>query len=103
MKVQNDKPIIQLDPKIQQLHREDQVQQVTGEQKQAGSSAEKVTISQEAFSIKQIEKELSSVPDVRMDLVNQVKAEVEAGTYTRPAEDVADSLITTSLIESLYR
>ncbi|MCL4236088.1 MAG: flagellar biosynthesis anti-sigma factor FlgM, partial [Deltaproteobacteria bacterium] len=35
--------------------------------------------------------------------VAQIKAEVEAGRYQRPAADIAEKMITGSLQESLYQ
>lgn len=64
---------------------------------------EKVTVSQEAVNLQQIGQGLKTGLDVRMEMVNSLKAEVEAGTYQRPADQVAEAMLTNSLIESLYR
>jgi flagellar biosynthesis anti-sigma factor FlgM len=69
----------------------------------AQDPAEKVSISPSAVNMKQFEAEVKDAPEVRMDLVNRIKAEIEAGTYQRPAEKVAEAMIQSSLVESLYR
>jgi flagellar biosynthesis anti-sigma factor FlgM len=69
----------------------------------AAKPGERVSFSADAVNFKQIETDLQAVPDVRMDVVNRLKAEVDAGTYERPADKVADAMINSSLIESLYR
>jgi len=104
MKIENDKSIVQLDPKVSQ-GQQDQLQSVkpADNKTSANLGQEKVSISKQAINIKQVENELEGVPDVRMDVVDRIKAEVEAGTYNRPAKDVADAILNTSLIESLYR
>jgi len=58
---------------------------------------------QKAVDIRQIEKELNKIPDVRQDLVNRIKAQLEAGKYPLPARDVAEALLASSLEESLFR
>ena len=40
-----------------------------------------------------IKAELDKIPDVRMDEVQALKAEVEAGTYHRDAADIADAIL----------
>ena len=103
MKVENDKALIQLDPKLTQPQRDGASQKVGQQGAQAQVPAEKVSLSEDATHIRQIEKDLSKIPDVRQDLVNRFKAEVENGQYARSSEEVADKIISTSLIESLYR
>ncbi|HPQ69972.1 MAG TPA: flagellar biosynthesis anti-sigma factor FlgM [bacterium] len=103
MKVQNDRPIIQLDPKAVQAQRDSLATPKGAVTAATPVPAEKVSISKEALNIQQLEKEIQNVPDVRMDVVERIKAEVDAGTYDRPADQVAESLLTSSLIESLYR
>ncbi len=102
MKVSTKNTVAQLDPKLVQSQangRQKAVEGVASTQ----VSRERVSISQEATNIQQIEKELNKIPDVRQDLVNRIKAEVDAGTYERSAKETADKMITSSLIESLYR
>jgi len=61
-----------------------------------------VQISSEAVNIKEILSEAENLSDVRMDLVNRIKSEVESGTYNRSAKDIADKMLTEHLIDSLY-
>jgi len=103
MKVQNDRPIIQLDPKAVQVQRESLTTPKGAVTASTPVPTEKVSISKEALNIQQLEKEIQNVPDVRMDVVERIKAEVDAGTYNRPADQVAEALLSSSLIESLYR
>jgi len=101
MKVQNQNPVLAVDPKKNQGKREDVAP--TPEQAKQNLPAEKVTISRDAVNIQQVEKDIKSIPDVRMDVVNRIRAEVQSGNYNRPADKVADAMIASSLTESLYR
>lgn len=103
MKGQNDRPKIQLDPKVVQVQRDVLAFPEIAAPAASTVPAEKASISKEALNIQKIEKEVQDVPDVRTDVVDRIKAEVDAGTYRRQADQVAETLLTSSLIDSLYR
>jgi flagellar biosynthesis anti-sigma factor FlgM len=98
MKVQNQNAV-RVDLNQLQAHKQSEAQKTTVAAK---LPTEKVSISADAASIKQLGSDAMSAPEVRMNLVNSIKAEVEAGTYQRSAQKVAESMMTASLIESLY-
>lgn len=62
-----------------------------------------VNFSSRAEQMAQIHAELKDVPDVRMEKVDKIKAEIAAGTYERNSEDVAQKLISDSLLMSVYK
>jgi flagellar biosynthesis anti-sigma factor FlgM len=101
MKVDAKNTIKQFDPKLAQSQaagRQKAVEEVASSQ----VPRERVSISRQANNIQQVEKELNKIPDVRQDLVNRIKTEVDTGKYERPAKEVAGAALTSSLIESLY-
>jgi flagellar biosynthesis anti-sigma factor FlgM len=99
MKIQNQNPVQLEIAKLQNVRQAEFHKDAAPLQ----SPTEKVTFSQEAVNTKQIEADLAGMPDVRTDMVNRIKAEVDAGAYQRPAAKVADALLTSRLIDSLYR
>jgi len=54
-----------------------------------------------SFSVElaRINAELKNVPDVREDVVDKFKAQVEAGTYVPSLDKVAHSLITVGMLD----
>jgi len=99
MKVQNQIPV-QLNPAAYQGKAK---AQEAMEQVSPAFPEEKVSVSQEAVALQQIGQDIKTGTDVRMDMVERIKAEVEAGTYERPADKIAEAMLTSSLIDSLYR
>ncbi|MCB9478825.1 MAG: flagellar biosynthesis anti-sigma factor FlgM [Deltaproteobacteria bacterium] len=73
-----------------------------GEKSNGLSSPSKTTISEMGGTLSEIRAELEKVPDVRMDKVEAIRAEIEAGRYERPADEVAEKLLTSSLFDSLF-
>ena len=50
-------------------------------------------IESEAVSMRIAKSAVASTSDVRMDMVNDVKARIQAGTYNISSEDVADKIL----------
>ena len=100
MKIHGNSPLIQLMQKAQETRPNTSPASSQDSNKR---TSEKVTISENAAMAQAIHKQMEKAPDVRIDKVNQIKGLVEAGKYERPADQVAEKLISTSLIESLYR
>ena len=57
------------------------------------SSKDEVTFSTFAMELASAKKEVDKVPDVRMDKVNDLKAQIEAGKYNIAASQIADKLL----------
>lgn len=100
MKITGPKPIVQLDPKVQSA-------QDNGKNPHADPQ-EKVSVSRQArdamrIDVDRIREDLEQVPEVRADKVAQIKEALEKGTYAPPADKVAEKMISTHLVESLYR
>lgn len=98
MKVQNQNAM-RLELNQLQVHKQSEIQKGTPA---AQLPQEKVSLSADAASIRQLSSDVQAPPEPRMDLVNSIKAEVEAGTYQRSSQQVAESMLTSSLVESLY-
>jgi flagellar biosynthesis anti-sigma factor FlgM len=102
MKIQNEN-IVQLNTQIQQT--ENKAQEAVAPQQASPQMLpeEKVTVSDEAVNLQQIGADAKVGDDVRMEMVNKIRAEIETGTYNRPSDQVATAMITTSLIDSLFQ
>ena len=77
----------------------DKVHGVRGASK-AGSvrASDELHLSDEATEIQYIKEQVSSLPDMRMNLVNQFKRQVQAGSYKADGAEVADSMFASALL-----
>ncbi|MFY9394799.1 MAG: flagellar biosynthesis anti-sigma factor FlgM [Halanaerobiales bacterium] len=56
-------------------------------------NADKVLISNKALNIKDIQKELAQIPEIREDRVKELKEQVQKGTYRVPARAIASKIL----------
>jgi len=88
---------------IQQYQRNDNVSASTSNEKLAGAAAvkpeEKVNLSTMAREIHQAKVEVSKIPDVRAEKVQEIKTQVEKGTYNISGEQIASKMVGESLID----
>jgi len=89
--------------KIQQYQRNENVAPATD--KQVGSSAaavkpeEKVNLSTQAREIQQAKVEVSKAPDVREQKVQDIKSQVDQGTYNVSGEQIANKMVGESIVD----
>ena len=60
---------------------------------------EKVDLSTKAKDIQQAKNALNSLPDIREEKVQEIKAQVEKGTYNVNAEKIADKMVKESIVD----
>jgi negative regulator of flagellin synthesis FlgM len=86
---------------VQQYQKNDSY--VASSDKQAASAStiteEKVDLSTQAKDIQQINNALSQVPDVREEKVQEIKSQVEKGTYNVSGEKIAGKMVGESLVD----
>jgi negative regulator of flagellin synthesis FlgM len=86
---------------IQQYQKSDN--SAVSSDKQVTSAAlnpeEKVDLSTKAKDIQQAKNALNSLPDVREEKVQEIKAQVEKGTYKVNAEKIADKMVKESIVD----
>jgi len=61
-------------------------------QKQSSHSAE-VSLSNDALALQRIMQAVREAPDVRADIVQEIKGQIETGAYTVNAESLAGKLL----------
>lgn len=62
-------------------------------------SSDEASFSPFAVELARIGAELRNVPDVRDDLVDDLKAQVDAGTYSPPLAKVASALLVAGILD----
>jgi negative regulator of flagellin synthesis FlgM len=86
---------------VQQYQKNDNY--VAGSDKQAASAStiteEEVDLSTQAKDIQQVNNALSQVPDVREEKVQEIKSQVEKGTYNVSGEKIAGKMVGESLVD----
>lgn len=63
------------------------------------AASDEAAFSSFAVELARIDAEMKNVPDVRAELVEQFRQEVEAGTYVPQLDQVAHSLIVAGLLD----
>lgn len=60
-------------------------------------NADKVTISSKALNIKDIQKELAGLPEIRKEKVQLLKEQIQGGTYQVSARAIASKILNPGL------
>jgi negative regulator of flagellin synthesis FlgM len=63
------------------------------------STEEKVSISKESRDAGMIKGIINNLPDVREEKVQELKAQIENGTYKVSSEDIAKKMVSESIID----
>lgn len=63
------------------------------------SHSDKVDISGKAKYIQQLNRLISSLPDIRTDRVEEIQDQIAAGTFHVQAEKVAEKLVRSALLD----
>ncbi|HON00694.1 MAG TPA: flagellar biosynthesis anti-sigma factor FlgM [Acidobacteriota bacterium] len=99
MKIDGNNPILR--PEL--LNPQDQNTQSprAGEQKEAGVRIprDRVELSVSGRELEQLARKVAEAPEVRAQRIEQLKASIEAGTYNVKAEEIAEAIITGSLLD----
>ena len=60
-----------------------------------------VELSQTAKELQEARKQLDAIPDVRMDKVEELKDQIEKGTYEGDSEEIAKRMLQESLFNDI--
>lgn len=72
-----------------------------GERSEEVLSKDQVTVSEKAKEIGRLQVEVSKLPEIRTDRVEEIKNAINAGTYDVKGEAVAGKLLKEAIIDSL--
>ncbi|HYF93939.1 MAG TPA: flagellar biosynthesis anti-sigma factor FlgM [Symbiobacteriaceae bacterium] len=68
-------------------------------QSQPAAKSDEVSVSKKATEATALRAKIKEAPEVRMDLVKKIKAQVDAGTYNVAPEKVAEKLLKSKVLE----
>ena len=85
---------------IEQYHRNDTLNQAVEKQMSVPPAPEeKVEISMRAKDIQQVKNAIASLPDVREDKVQELKSQIDKGTYAVNSAKLAEKMVSDSLLD----
>ncbi len=87
---------------LEALRKKGEVERAPGRQAEgAGEAAEsdRVGVSEKALFIGRVREALKNIPDVREDLVAELRRRIEADEYHVPGEEIAERAILEALAE----
>jgi len=101
MEINGTNPLIGLTKNVQRLDslQQSERNQITGG---GNSDSDRLELSVRSREISHLEELIQSTPDVREDRVNQVRSQIERGTYNIKAEKIAEKIIGGSLIDEVF-
>lgn len=82
------------------LQKPDKAKGKAADEKQEILSKDQITVSESAKEMGRLQLEVSKVPEIRDDRVNEVKNAINAGTYNVKGEAVAGKLLREAIIDS---
>ena len=89
---------VQIDAYVNQVHDKNKVDPSEIKSDKTAAKTDTVVISDAAKRIQEVRSQLDAVPDVNEEKVAQLRKEIEAGTYQRNADEIADKMIREGLI-----
>ncbi len=101
MEINGTNPLIGLVKDVQRLDSSQQPGKVqaSGE---GHSESDRLELSVRSREISHLEDLIQSTPDIREDRVNQVRRDIESGTYNIKAEKIAEKIIGGSLLDEVF-
>ncbi len=83
------------------LQKPDKPKEKGRERSEEVLSKDQVTVSERAKEIGRLQVEVSKLPEIRTDRVEEIKNAINAGTYDVKGEAVAGKLLKEAIIDSL--
>jgi negative regulator of flagellin synthesis FlgM len=94
---------IQIDAYVNQVQDKNKIDASKDKPEKSAMKTDTVVISDAAKRIQEAKKQLDEIPDVREDKVEQLKKQIENGTYEINAEKIAGKLIKEHLINDVLK
>lgn len=92
---------VNLDAYIQSVTKERIEKEAPQKNEQQDTSFEKIELSSRAKEIQKVKKIVEDAPDIREYKVSKVKEEIEAGTYSVAAKDIAEKMLNQASLDDL--
>jgi negative regulator of flagellin synthesis FlgM len=101
MEISGKNPLTALNASIQRLDTSHQNARVQKAEEETQPGSDRIELSVRSREIQQVNELIRSTPDIREAKVEQVRREVENGTYNVKAELIAEKIIGGNLIDEI--
>ncbi|MFO7707640.1 MAG: flagellar biosynthesis anti-sigma factor FlgM [Desulfobacterales bacterium] len=104
MQISDKNQTLSVDAYVNQVQAKQKTEQV-GEKsgRQQGIKDDTVVISDAARRIQEAQKQIQAIPDVRVDKVAELRAQIENGSYELKPDAIAEKMIRESLLNDLLK
>ena len=93
---------INIDAYVNNINDKQKAENTSDKAEKNVAKTDTVNISDAAKEIQEVRKELDNIPDVRDDKVEQLKNQIENGTYEIKSEEIAEKMLKDSLLNDLF-
>ena len=93
---------INIDSYVNNVNDKQKAENTSDKAEKNVAKTDTVNISDAAKEIQEVRKELDNIPDVRADKVEQLKNQIEDGTYEIKSEEIAEKMLKDSLLNDLF-
>jgi negative regulator of flagellin synthesis FlgM len=102
MEINGTNPLIVLDKNVQRLESPQPPEKSVKGGGEAHSDSDRLELSVRSQEISHLNDLIRSVPDIREAKVEQVRRELENGTYNVKAEKIAEKIIGGNLLDEVF-
>ena len=102
MEINGSNPLIGSKPNVQRLESSQQVERTQKSDGGRNPDADRLELSVRSREISHINELVRSTPDTREMRIEQVRRDIEAGTYNVKAEKIAEKIIGGNLLDEVF-
>jgi negative regulator of flagellin synthesis FlgM len=92
---------INIDAYVNNIDEKQKTEKAPEKAEQNTAKTDTVNISDAAKEIQEVRKQLDAIPDVRAEKVEQLKNQIESGTYEVKSEEIADKMLREALFNDI--
>jgi len=92
---------INIDAYVNNINDKQKAENTSDKAEKNVAKTDTVNISDAAKEIQEVRKELDNIPEVRAEKVEQLKNQIENGTYEIKSEEIAEKMLKDSLLNDL--
>jgi negative regulator of flagellin synthesis FlgM len=102
MEINSNDNTINIDAYVNNIDDKQKAKNTSDNAEKNVAKTDTVNISDAAKEIQEVRKELDNIPYVRADKVEQLKNQIENGTYEIKSEEIAEKMLKDSLLNDLF-
>jgi negative regulator of flagellin synthesis FlgM len=104
MEINTKQPLPSLDSMVQRLESQQNLnaRAVRPEEESRGLDSDRLELSVRGLQVQNLDRLIKSVPDIREPRVEQIRGAIESGTYNVRGEQIAEKIISGSLVDEVF-